>query len=271
FAVRQPPPGILAGETSDHRIGAAGRQRPRPPRRCPAGNEIDRAQAAHADLGDAQTGRNAAEKCAAGVDDGFAELAAADPDAQRGRLDLDPFDQRGGARIHAEGGGLAHATLSYMRPRTASILHKTRRFARSAVAAAAVTVHSGSPALRAMPACGRSAVQSGQAKGGTDGTSRSAWTMAEAAAPRRGTTRAGSAPPQASTCKENSDPPAGPKMSRVAPGRGLISKSQTASSATRKSPLFSPPSGTATTRRRIISASVSAVSTVIAAGVTAPP
>ena len=162
-AVREPPARILAGKAGDHRIRRAADQRPRPVGRDGGKLERDAAEPAHADLGDTQARRDAARMRAAGVDQQFAERAARHADLQRLGIRDESLDQRGGTRVHAD--GVAHV-LALVHRRTVASLSSTNRLASVALGAEACTVHKGSPALIALPACGRSAVQSGQSRAG---------------------------------------------------------------------------------------------------------
>ncbi len=65
-------------------------------------------------------------------------------------IDHEPFDQHGGARVHAPI-GRAHAALATIRDRTAALRAATIRRASSALGATENTVHNGSPPLMHVP------------------------------------------------------------------------------------------------------------------------
>src|SRR5262249_1293264 len=114
-----------------------------------------------------QSSRDAALKAASSIDQLLAQLTSRDADPERPGVGDQAVDELPCPHINAKPG--AHGVLVRIRSCVQSRIHvrtNANRSSRSARAAAAVaapawTVHSGSPALIAMPARGRSADQLG--------------------------------------------------------------------------------------------------------------
>jgi len=110
FAMREVPPGILAGEAGDNRVGGGDLQRPSPGRCTVPGRQRDVAQTAHADLGYPQAGLDAAARLDPGIDQQFAKRASPGRDSELGSVRQQLIEQPRGARIHAH--HLAHDALA---------------------------------------------------------------------------------------------------------------------------------------------------------------
>ncbi len=157
---RELQPGILAGQAGQHGPRAGHRDAPGPARQGGVRADPHRPEPAHADLGEAHAGRDAARVRRPGVDQPLAAVAPPHPDAQRLGVGRHRLQQPPAGGVDAD----AAAHDAAIRARMPAVRSATRAQASSPASPCTSTVHSGWPAATGRPAGSRSAAQSGQTK-----------------------------------------------------------------------------------------------------------